>query len=162
MFFTNVADDGVSAESQDVMTTVCKFLDGQTRFIGSVDNKHNTKGDRYQLIGGSCVATVGSYVVDCELLPFSGVFKDLLRVYDFASDMIAATLFYYRFLKKLAVGIEDGIAVGLLGDACALALSFTMMALHLHAVNGSHIPAKHRACIRIHQCSFSPPHLVFQ
>jgi hypothetical protein len=48
-------------------------------------------------------------------------------------------------LKKLAVGIEEGNAVGLLGDACAPALSFTMMSLHLHAVNGSHIPAKHRA-----------------
>ena len=48
-------------------------------------------------------------------------------------------------LKKLAVGIEDSIAVGLLVDACAPALSFTMMALHLHAVIGSHIPAKHQA-----------------
>ena len=137
MFFTNFAVDGVSAESQDVMTTVCKFLDGQARFIGSVDNKHNTKGDRYQLIGGSSLATVGNYVVDCELLQLSGVVKDLWRVHDFASDKLAATLFSYRSLKKFAVGIEDGNAVGLTVDACALALS--------HAVNGSHIPAKHLA-----------------
>ena len=84
------------------MTTVFKFLDGQAIFLGSVDNKHKAKSDRYQLIGGSCIATVGNYVVDCELLPLSGL---LWRVYDFASDKLAATLFSYRFLKKLAVGI---------------------------------------------------------
>ena len=96
MFFTNFTVDGVSADSQDAMTTVCKFLDGQARFIGSVDYKHNAKSDRYQLIGGSSVATVENYIVDCDLLQLSGVVTDLWRVCDFASDKLAATLFPYK------------------------------------------------------------------
>lgn len=92
VFFTNFAVDCVSAESQDVMTTVCKFFDGKARFCCSVDNKHNAKSDRYQLIDGSCVATVGNYVIGYELLQLSGVVKDLWRVCDFASDRLAACI----------------------------------------------------------------------
>ena len=88
VFCTNFAVDGASAEteSQNVMTTVCKFLDGQARFLGCADNKHNAKTDRYQLIGGSFVATVGNYVVDYKLLRLSGVVKDLWTVHDSASE----------------------------------------------------------------------------
>ncbi len=43
VFFTNFAVDGVSAESSDVMEAVCKFLDGKTNYVWSVDNKHNAK-----------------------------------------------------------------------------------------------------------------------
>ena len=46
-FFTNFAVDGVSAESNDVMTAICKFLDGDQHYLGTVDNKHNVKNDRY-------------------------------------------------------------------------------------------------------------------
>jgi hypothetical protein len=77
VFFTNFASDGVSAESSDVMEAVCKFLDGKTNYVGSVDNKHNAKNDRYQLIGGSCIGNIGNYVIDSELLQQSGVGKDL-------------------------------------------------------------------------------------
>ena len=145
MFFTNFTVDGVSADSQDAMTTVCKFLDGQARFIGSVDYKHNAKSDRYQLIGGSSVTMIGEHIIDCDLLRQAGVSKDLWRVCDYASDKLTASLFSYRTLKNLAVGIDDGKCVGLIGDACALTASFCMLALHLHSVNGTLVPAKHRA-----------------
>jgi hypothetical protein len=144
-FFTNFAVDGVSAESNDVMTAICKFLDGDQQYLGTVDNKHNVKNDRYQAIGGSCVASVGDYVVDCDLLRQANVPIDLWRVGDFASDKLAATLFSYRTLQKVQTGVDDGIVVGLVGDLCALSTLFSMMALHLHAVNGKFVPPKHRA-----------------
>ena len=56
---TNFATDGVSVETNDIMTATCKFLDGKLNYCGVVDNKHNVKNDRYQLIGGSNVATLG-------------------------------------------------------------------------------------------------------
>jgi len=66
--FTNFAVDGVSAESFGVMTTVCEFLNGRKKHIAGTDNKHNCKIDRYQEIGSSCVASIGNYIVDSDLL----------------------------------------------------------------------------------------------
>ncbi len=48
--FVNFAVDGVSLETKDVMTTICNFLSGRCNFTGAVDNKHNIKNDRYQII----------------------------------------------------------------------------------------------------------------
>jgi hypothetical protein len=145
IFFTNYAVDGVAAESHDVMRSICRFLDGKSKYLASVDNKHNAKSDRYQLIGGSCVAFIGEHIIDCDLLRQAGVTKDLWRVRDYASDKLTATLFSYKTLKNLAIGMKDEKCVGLIGDACALAASFCMMSLHLHSVNGTLLPAKHRA-----------------
>ena len=82
-FFTNFAVDGVSAESYDVMTSICQFLDGNQKYLGTIDNKHNVKNDRYQCIGGSSIASVGNYVVDCDLLRQAQVPIDLWQVSDF-------------------------------------------------------------------------------
>jgi hypothetical protein len=145
VFFTNFAVDGVSAESSDVMEAVSKFLDGKTNYVGSVDNKYNAKNDRYQLIGGSCIGSIGNYVIDSDLLRQSGVGKDLWMIRDFASDKLAAELFSYLRLKKLGQGIENGHVTGLIGDVGALATVFCMMRLHLHSVNGGGVPPKHRS-----------------
>ena len=51
----------------------------------------------------------------------------------------------YKTLKVLAIGIKDEKCAGLIGDACALAAAFCIMALHLHSVNCTLVPAKHRA-----------------
>jgi hypothetical protein len=48
--FINFAVDGVSLETKDVMTAICNFLSGRCNFTGAVDNKHNVKNDRYQII----------------------------------------------------------------------------------------------------------------
>jgi putative effector of murein hydrolase LrgA (UPF0299 family) len=143
-FFTHCAVDCVSAESHDVMTAICKFLIDNQQYLGTVNNKHNVKNDRYQAIGSSCVTSIGDYVVDCDLLRHVNVPVDLWRVDDFVSDKLAATLFSYCTLQKVGNGIVDGIVVGLVGDICALLTLFLMMALHLHAVNGKFIPPKHR------------------
>ena len=130
------------AENHDVMTAICKFLDDDQQYLGTVDNKRTVKHDWYQAIGGSCVASIGEYVVDCYLLSKANV--PLWRVGDFASDKLEATLFSYHTLQKVGDGIDDGIVVGLVGDLCSLSTLFSMMALHLHAVNGKFVPPKHR------------------
>ena len=71
--------------------------------------------------------------------------KLLHSVWDSTFDKSMAKLYSYAMLKKLAEGIEERKAVGLIRDICALASSFCMMPLHLHAVKGSFVPAKHRA-----------------
>jgi hypothetical protein len=103
-FFTNFAVYGVSTESHDVMTAICKFLDGNQQYLGTVDNKHNVKHDRYQATGGSCVASIGEYVVDCDLLWKANVPDDLWRVGDFASDKLVATLFHIVPCRRCVMG----------------------------------------------------------
>ena len=46
----NFAVDGVSCEREDVMSSISKFLDRVEDHTGAVDNKHNVKNDRYQLV----------------------------------------------------------------------------------------------------------------
>ena len=53
--YVNFAVDGVGLETKDVMTPICNFLCGWCNFIGAVDNKHNVKNDRYQLIGEASI-----------------------------------------------------------------------------------------------------------
>ena len=48
-------------------------------------------------------------------------------------------------MKKLAIAIRDGRADGKIEDAGALGCSLFFMRLHLYAVNGRRVPAKHRA-----------------
>jgi len=100
IFFTNYAVDDIAAESHDVMKRICRFLDGKSKYLASVDNKHNEKSDRYQLIGGSCVAFIGERIIDCDLLRQVGVTKELWRVCYYATDKLIVTLFSYKTLKK--------------------------------------------------------------
>ena len=60
--FSNFATDGVSVETNDIMTTLFLFLDGKAKHAAGVDNQHNVKNHRYQCVGGSNVATIGNYV----------------------------------------------------------------------------------------------------
>ena len=70
--FTNFATDGVSVETSDILLSLCEFLDGKHNFCAAVDNKHNVKNDRYQLIGGSNAATIGNYYIDtCHMCPLN-------------------------------------------------------------------------------------------
>lgn len=60
--FANFSTDGVSVESNDIITTLCEFLDGKINYCATVDNKHNIKNDRNQIIGGSNVACLGELI----------------------------------------------------------------------------------------------------
>ena len=60
--FSNFATDGVSVETNDIMSTLFLFLDGKVQCAARVDNKHNVKNHRYQCVGGSNVASIGNYV----------------------------------------------------------------------------------------------------
>jgi hypothetical protein len=97
------------------------------------------------IIGDSCIASLVDYIVDCDLLRQANVPVYLWRVGDFASDKLAATLCSYCTLQQVGNWIVDGIVFGLVGDLCALSTLFSMMALHLNAVNGRFVPPKHRA-----------------
>ena len=143
--FLSFAVDGVAVETDDVRTTICEFLNGDADHTGIVDNKHNVKNDRYQIVGGSCVPTIGNLLVDADLLRQAGVSPELIRPKDFASDKKVERLMSFETIQKLEDALASGKASGLIGDAGALAATLVFLKMHLHAVNGKVVPAKHRA-----------------
>ena len=143
--FLNLAVDGVSVESIDVMYAICQLLDRKESHTGAVYNKHNAKNDRYQIIGGYCITTIGTLVVDTDILRQSGVSADLIKIKDFASDKLVEDLCSYKTLNMLYDDVSNGATEGLFEDAGALSCTIFFMKLHLHSVNGLTVPAKHRA-----------------
>ena len=143
--FLNFAVDGVSLEQSDVMTAICRFLAAEDNHLGAVDNKHNIKNDRYQLIGGQQLVSIGKWVCDSDLLRQSGVPKELIRIKDFASDKLVDELCSHKILKQVIDALDEGKASGLSQDGAAILCSLLFMKMHLLAVNARNIPAKHRA-----------------
>ena len=143
--FTNFAVDGLSVETHDVLETLCKFIDGKINYCATVDNKHNIKNDRYQLIGGSNAACIGNYYIDTNLLLMAGVSSELLVPKDFASDKKVEQLFSYPTISKVDNEIQEGNIIGLVGDYAVLCIIWYFMRLHLFAVNAPNVPAKHQA-----------------
>jgi hypothetical protein len=76
----------VSLETKDVMTAICNFLSRRCNFTGAVDNKHNVKKDRYQIVSRSGFPLVGKYVANVDLIQQASVPEDLWIVKDFADD----------------------------------------------------------------------------
>ena len=143
--FTNFATDGVSVETSDILQTLCEFIDGKIDYCAAVDNKHNVKNDRYQLIGGSNAATIGNYYIDTNLLLLAEVSSELIAPKDFASDKKVEQLFSYNTLNKVDEQIQEGNIVGLGGDYGVLCTTWYFIRLHLYSINATNVPAKHRA-----------------
>ena len=142
--FVNFAVDGVSLEAEDVRRAICDFLAGVKNHTGATDTNHDIKSWRYQIIGGSCIATVGKLVVDSDLLRQAGVSSELICPKDFASDLLVKKLTSYDTLQKLEALLASD-APNAYADAGALAATLFFMRLHLHAINGIDVPARQRA-----------------
>ena len=143
--FTSFATDGVSVETHDIMLALCEFLDRKNEYCAAVDNKHNIKNDRYQLIGGSNAGTMGNYYVDTNLLLMAKVSAELIAPKDFASDKKVEQLFSYKCLNKVNEAIGNSDIIGIEGDYGVVCLTWFFMRLHLHAINALNVLAKHRA-----------------
>ena len=98
----NHSTDGVSCEVQWNLDQLKSFLQGKSNQLALTDTNHNAKNLRYQLIGGSSVASIGKFAVDPWLLKLaSGLPKDVvekppsketIRWTDWASDALVLGL----------------------------------------------------------------------
>ena len=143
--FSNIAVDGVSCESNHVWRMICNFLSCLANHTGTTDTNHNAKSWRYQIItgGGTVCATIGIYMVDAYLLRTAGVAMDEWRPNDFAADLPVLKLASFATIQKLSQSSpEFGLTSE--GDKGVFALTLFFVRLHLHAINGTSIPAKHR------------------
>lgn len=103
------------------------------------------KSWRYQIIGGSCDATIGLYVIDASMLQLAGVSKDLWRPADFASDLLVLKLASFKTIQKLHKYQSDASSDFIEGDIGSLMVTLVTIRLCLHAINSKGLPAKHRA-----------------
>jgi hypothetical protein len=144
--FSNISVDGVSCESKHVWRMICTFLSCLANHTGATDTNHNQKSWRYQIIagGGTVGATVGKYMVDAFLLRIAGVAMDLWRPNDFAADLPVLKLASFATIQKLSQSNSPDFGSTSEGDKGVLALTLFFVRLHLHAVNGTSVPAKHR------------------
>lgn len=146
MSFTNFAVDGVSCESSHVWTYICDYLSGQSNFSGATDCNHNVKSQRHQVIGGggSIMVTIGTLMIDADLLRLGNVSQDLTRPVDFSSDLLVLKLLSFTVIQKIGDANPDFGSTSD-GDKGALALTLFFMRLHLHAVNDQNVKPTHRA-----------------
>ena len=74
------------------------------------DTNHNIKNSRYQLVGGSSPASIGSHVFDPTLLKKTGVAQQLWRIEDFASHAVVLRLAsVHTILKLVALAWKEDI-----------------------------------------------------
>ena len=89
--------------------------------------------------------SVGNSIVVSDLLHQAGIASDFIHPYDFASDLLVQRLTGFDTITKLYEAMADGTAKGIPEDAAALGATLFFMRLHLHAVNGKQVKARHRA-----------------
>ena len=141
----NYAVDGVSCENRHVWKSNYDFLSCKSNHLGSTDTNHNMKSWRHQIIGGGgdVCCTIGKYMIDCDLLRLGGVYNDLIRPKDFASNNLVKALVSCPTIEKLkGAYTEFGSTVE--GDKGSLVVTLFFMHLQLHSVDGNSISSSHR------------------
>ena len=78
-----------------------------------------------------------------NLLRIAGVSMELWRPSDFASDLLVLKLVSCKTIKKLDEA-EDPLGSTARGYEGVLSLTLFFIRLHLHAINGPAVPARHR------------------
>ena len=142
----NTTMDGVSTEVQWNLKTMLDYLDGKINYVSLPDTNHNVKNCRYQLVGGSSPASIGSYVFDPALLRIAEVSRKLWRVEDFASDAVLLKLASVETIKKLVdLASRDKNLNCDVGNHAATVVSLVFLRLRAYVVNARTVPWRDRA-----------------
>ena len=89
-----------------------------------VDNKHNNKNARGQVVTGTSPSSIGSFVLDPWHLKMAGVAQELYRIEDWASDTVVLCLCSPLTVTKLInAGFDD------VGNLSVLAVALMFICL---------------------------------
>ena len=137
--------DGVSCESKHVWHSVCEYLPKKSNRTGSTDNNHNIKSWRGQIIMGTETqgCTIGLFMIDLYTLR-AHVSIDIWLPGDFASDLLVLHLTSYSTIQRLSEA-DTSLGSTSTGDKGVMGLTLFFMRIHLYAVNGKGVQARHRA-----------------
>ena len=100
--------DYVLLESKDVIKDVDIFLDGTHDCYNGFENKNWIKNNYYQLMGGSCVATLRNHTIDCFSLVQARASKDPITQKIFTSDKKAKSIFSFKKPEKIKDALMKG------------------------------------------------------
>ena len=136
--------DGVSCESKHVWHSVCEYLSKKSNHTGSTDNNHNINSWRGQIITGTGTqgCTIGRFMIDLYTLR-ANVSVDIWLSCDFASDKILLHVTSYSTIQKLSEA-DTSLGSTSTGDKGVMGLTLFFMQLHLYAVNGKGVQARHQ------------------
>lgn len=141
----NTTTDGVSSEVQWNLRVMTGFLSGNVNYVSLPDTNHNVKNLRYQLIGGSSCAVIGSYVFDPWYLKLAGIHQKLWRIDDFASDAVVLSLASAKTIQRLQSYTEtEGVKYDV-GNHAATVVSLVFLRLRAYAVNANGLRWRDRA-----------------
>ena len=100
-FSLNESIYGVSCELSQCQIYIECYFQGHWNILATIDTNRNVNSYRYHIIGASCAAIMGSYVLDPWLLDMDGVSNELWRIQDYASDLLVLHIDSTRTIKKL-------------------------------------------------------------
>lgn len=104
-----------------------------------VDNKHNNKNARGQVVTGTSPSSIGSFVLDPWHLKMAGVAQELYRIEDWASDTVVLRLCSPLTVTKLInAGFDD------VGNLSVLVVTLMFIRLRNYSVNASDLNWKDR------------------
>ena len=101
IFFTEFFIYGVSVESEDVRWSIYNFLSFGIYRVGSTGTNHNMKSWWYQIFGGYFSVTIGTYVIDANILRLSVISANILCPIDFASEFLVLKLASHNMVQSL-------------------------------------------------------------
>ena len=100
--FLGVSVDGVSCDSKFARSTFLGFLLGTHDASACTDCNNNNKNERYQTaIGGLCVKTIVSVLIDAGVFKAAGIKQKLYTIKDWASDGLVLQLFSADTVPKI-------------------------------------------------------------
>ena len=102
------------------MGIIVRYLNGKINYLALTEKNNNVKNTRYQLIGASYYAVLGENVFDPWLLRLAKILQQLLRIEEYASDVI------FLYLPTLSVnGVFEVVRQEKSIDTCPTVFSET-------------------------------------
>ena len=147
--FTGFAVNGVSVDIEDVCRSICEFLSCKTDNVGSTDTNHNMKSWQYHIVGGYCAITIGTCVIDANILQLSGISSSIWRPIEFSSDLLVLKLALHNKVRSLyeyhISGDNESVTDFSAGEIGLLVVTFFMTKLCLKPVNSRDVDEKRRS-----------------
>ena len=129
-YFTGFVVYGVSAKIEDVHPSICEFLSYNIDNFGLTNTNPNTKYWLYQIIGGYCAVTIGTCVIDSNILRLSGISTERWRLIDFEYDLLVLKLDSHDMVQSLydyyIFGDTETVTDFSAGDIGLLMVTFVM------------------------------------
>jgi hypothetical protein len=114
-------------------------------YVSLPNTYHNVKNARYQLIGGSSCAVIGSYVLGRWYLKMADIHQKLWRIDDYASDAVVLSLASVKTTQALHLYTKREAIKYNVGNHAVTVVLLVFLELHAYVVNATALRWRDRA-----------------